>query len=100
VPPSSPTPSGWAIGSAIGRPSCRAGSSIARALANDPAIILADEPTGNLDTATGDQVMTMIGDLNAEGRTILMVTHEAEVAAHAPSRLHMRDGKIDRVEHD
>ena len=73
---------------------------IARSLANDPAIILADEPTGNLDSATGEQIMAMIADLNRQGRTIIMVTHEPEVAAHAPRRLHMRDGRIDRIEQD
>lgn len=73
---------------------------IARSLANDPAIILADEPTGNLDSATGEQIMTLIGDLHAQGRTIIMVTHEPDVAAHAPKRLHMRDGRIDRIEED
>jgi putative ABC transport system ATP-binding protein len=71
---------------------------IARALANDPAIILADEPTGNLDSATGAQIMGLLSRLNAEGKTIVMVTHEPEIAAHASHRLHLRDGKVDRVE--
>lgn len=71
---------------------------IARALANDPAVILADEPTGNLDSATGRQIMEMLADLNREGRTIIMVTHEADVAAYARDRLHLRDGRIDRIE--
>ncbi len=70
---------------------------IARSLANDPPILLADEPTGNLDSATGKQIMKMLQDLNAEGRTLIMVTHEADVAAHAQSQLHMLDGKIDRI---
>lgn len=71
---------------------------IARALANDPPILLADEPTGNLDTATGDQIMLLLGELNAQGKTILMVTHEPDIAARAKTRLHMRDGVIERLE--
>ena len=71
---------------------------IARALVNDPAILLADEPTGNLDTATGDQIMDLLVELNAQGKTILMVTHETDIAARATSRLHLRDGVIDRVD--
>jgi putative ABC transport system ATP-binding protein len=71
---------------------------VARALANDPDILLADEPTGNLDTATGDQIMSLLGDLHARGKTILMVTHESEIAAHADARLHMRDGVVERIE--
>ena len=71
---------------------------IARALANDPPLLLADEPTGNLDTSTGDQIMDMLKGFSAEGRTIVMVTHEPEVAEHASHRLHMRDGVVERVE--
>ncbi len=73
---------------------------IARALSNDPSILLADEPTGNLDSATGDQIMRLLIDLNKQGKTIIMVTHETDIAAHATSRLHMRDGLIDRIEGD
>jgi len=73
---------------------------IARALANDPEVLLADEPTGNLDTATGNQIMALIEELHASGKTILMVTHEPEVAAHAQKQLHMRDGAIVRIEGD
>lgn len=67
---------------------------IARALANDPDLILADEPTGNLDTPTSMQIMRLLGDLNAQGRTILMVTHEMDVAECASSRIVLRDGEI------
>lgn len=72
---------------------------IARALANDPKVILADEPTGNLDSATGEQIMGLLGGLHQQGKTIIMVTHEPDIAAHASHHLHMRDGKIDRIEH-
>ena len=73
---------------------------IARALANNPRIILADEPTGNLDTATGAQIMELLADLNRQGKTIVMVTHESGVAAHATKRVHMLDGRIERIEED
>jgi len=73
---------------------------IARALSNDPSILLADEPTGNLDTATGDQIMAMIQDLHNEGKTIIMVTHEPEVAAFSQHQLVMKDGKINRIVKD
>ena len=67
---------------------------IARALANNPPVILADEPTGNLDTATSVQIMKLLTELNERGRTILMVTHEEDVAAFAKSRIVLRDGRI------
>ena len=63
-------------------------------------ILLADEPAGNLDSATGEQIMELLSQLNQQGKTILMVTHEADIAARASSRLHMRDGLVDRVEGD
>lgn len=71
---------------------------IARSLANDPAVLLADEPTGNLDSKTSEQIMSLLTDLNQQGKTIVMVTHEDEIAAHANTQIHMRDGLIDRIE--
>ncbi|MBU0637235.1 MAG: ABC transporter ATP-binding protein [Planctomycetes bacterium] len=71
---------------------------IARALAADPNILLADEPTGNLDSTTSAQIMQLLVALNAQGKTIIMVTHEPELAAYATHRLHMCDGLIDRIE--
>ena len=71
---------------------------IARALAGDPSIILADEPTGNLDSATGNQIMEMLVELNNEGKTVIMVTHEADIAAFAGNRMHMKDGLIEYIE--
>ncbi|MDX1563758.1 MAG: ABC transporter ATP-binding protein, partial [Phycisphaeraceae bacterium] len=70
---------------------------IARALSNDPSILLADEPTGNLDSSTGKQIMNLLGELHEQGRTIIMVTHESEIAAHAQKQLHMIDGRIGRI---
>ena len=67
---------------------------IARALVNSPAVILADEPTGNLDSATSEEIMSLFTDLNRKGITIIMVTHEADVAAYAGRRITFRDGCI------
>ena len=73
---------------------------VARALANDPQIIFADEPTGNLDSKTGIQILQLLQNLHAEGKTIIMVTHEPDIASYAQLQLHMRDGLIERVEGD
>ena len=70
---------------------------IARALANAPMILLADEPTGNLDTSTGDQIMELLVGLNDQGKTIIMVTHEEHIARYASHRIYMKDGIIDRI---
>ncbi len=67
---------------------------IARALVNDPTLILADEPTGNLDSETGEVVLGTFQDLNAEGHTIILITHELYVAEHADRIIHIQDGKI------
>lgn len=71
---------------------------IARALANDPQVIFADEPTGNLDTKTGLQILDMLQKLNQDGKTIIMVTHEPDIAAFAQYQMHMRDGQIERID--
>ncbi|MGT2960930.1 ABC transporter ATP-binding protein [Streptococcus caballi] len=67
---------------------------IARALVNNPSIILADEPTGALDTKTGQQIMTLLTELNKEGKTIIMVTHEPEIANYATRKIVIRDGEV------
>jgi putative ABC transport system ATP-binding protein len=67
---------------------------IARALVTDPSVILADEPTGNLDSATGDDIMRLLVELHDEGRTVLVVTHDAQVSAYAQRTLHILDGKV------
>ena len=68
---------------------------IARALANHPSILLADEPTGNLDSRTGDEIMELFDALQAEGNTVILVTHEPAIARHARRMIHILDGKID-----
>jgi putative ABC transport system ATP-binding protein len=68
---------------------------IARALVNDPSLVLADEPTGNLDSKSGQEIMALLHGLHAAGRTIVMVTHEADLAARADRILHMRDGRVE-----
>ena len=69
---------------------------IARALVNEPSILLADEPTGNLDSATSEEIMRVFGQLHAQGQTVLVVTHEPDIAAHARRVVVLRDGRVDR----
>jgi putative ABC transport system ATP-binding protein len=71
---------------------------IARALVNSPSILLADEPTGNLDTRTGEEIMSLFARLHQQGNTIILVTHERDIAEHAARIIHLRDGKIERDE--
>jgi putative ABC transport system ATP-binding protein len=68
---------------------------IARALVNDPSILLADEPTGNLDSVTSEEIMRVFGDLHAAGQTVIMVTHEPDIAAHAERVVMLRDGCVE-----
>ncbi|HSD32996.1 MAG TPA: ABC transporter ATP-binding protein, partial [Gemmatimonadales bacterium] len=69
---------------------------IARALVNNPSIILADEPTGNLDSTTGEEIMKLFEELWSAGQTIVLVTHEHDIAAHARRQIHLRDGLVER----
>jgi putative ABC transport system ATP-binding protein len=69
-------------------------AAIARALANDPPLILADEPTGNLDSHTADAVLELFGELNAEGRTIVVVTHERDIRSIVGREIALRDGRV------
>jgi putative ABC transport system ATP-binding protein len=71
---------------------------IARALVNSPSIVLADEPTGNLDTKTGEEIMALFARLHSEGNTIILVTHENDVARRANRIIHVRDGKVESDE--
>src|SRR5580698_2756203 len=71
---------------------------IARALVNNPSILLADEPTGNLDSQTGEEIMALFARLHGQGNTIILVTHESDIAAHAHRVIRLRDGKIERDE--
>lgn len=70
---------------------------IARALINSPGLVLADEPTGSLDTHTGEEIMQLLGEVNAAGTTVLLITHEPEIAAHARRQFVMRDGVLREV---
>jgi putative ABC transport system ATP-binding protein len=69
---------------------------IARALVNRPSILLADEPTGNLDSATSEEIMGLFDGLHGEGQTIVLVTHEHDIAAHARRQVHLKDGRVER----
>ncbi|MFL5520123.1 MAG: ABC transporter ATP-binding protein [Gemmatimonadales bacterium] len=68
---------------------------IARALVNSPSILLADEPTGNLDSTTSEEIMGVFGELHAQGQTVIMVTHEPDIAAHAARTVVLRDGQVE-----
>jgi putative ABC transport system ATP-binding protein len=67
---------------------------VARALAGDPSILLADEPTGNLDTSNGEAVMALLGELNQDGSTIIMVTHDRSFASQAKRKIGLLDGRV------
>ena len=71
---------------------------IARALVNNPSILLADEPTGNLDSATGNEIMALLETLHDNGQTIVLVTHEHDIAEHARRQVHLLDGRVERDE--
>jgi putative ABC transport system ATP-binding protein len=71
---------------------------IARALVTDPDILLADEPTGNLDSKTGEEILALFDELHREGRTVIVVTHEQEVADHCQEIVRIRDGVVEKVE--
>ncbi|WP_338048645.1 hypothetical protein [Paludifilum halophilum] len=73
---------------------------IARSLVNHLDLLLADEPTGALDTASGWKILNLFGELNEEGRTIVMITHDPKVAARAKRRIFLRDGEIQEIEGD
>ncbi|MBN1303321.1 MAG: ABC transporter ATP-binding protein [Anaerolineales bacterium] len=70
---------------------------IARALVNDPVLLIADEPTGNLDSQSGEEIMTLLHRLHQEGATIVMVTHDSEISAHTQRTIHLLDGRVETV---
>jgi putative ABC transport system ATP-binding protein len=69
---------------------------IARALVNQPSILLADEPTGNLDSTTSEEIMGLFHELHAQGQTVVLVTHEHDIAMHARRQVHLKDGRVER----
>jgi putative ABC transport system ATP-binding protein len=73
---------------------------IARALINDPVVVIADEPTGNLDSHSGEEIMGLLHTLHAQGTTIVMVTHDPKIAAHTQRTIHLMDGLVDTVVHN
>jgi len=73
---------------------------IARSLANNPAIILADEPTGNLDSESGAEILSILNRLHQEGKTLIIVTHDTEIAARAQRIIHLLDGRIEQEHHN
>ena len=73
---------------------------IARALVNDPVMVIADEPTGNLDSRSGEEIMSLLHQLHARGATIVMVTHDPKIAAHTQRTIHLLDGWVDNVVHN
>jgi len=73
---------------------------IARALVNDPVLVIADEPTGNLDTRSGEEIMNLLHKLHAQGTTIVMVTHDANIAGHTQRTINLTDGLVDTITHN
>jgi putative ABC transport system ATP-binding protein len=73
---------------------------IARALVNDPVLVIADEPTGNLDSHSGEEIMALLHKLHSQGVTIVMVTHDQKIAAHTQRTIHLLDGLVDTVVHN